>query len=194
MRRKNQKTGKAFVRGDTEKNKKGLVFGRYRYDYKTKDGYIAVLPYMNNHWQTFCEKGGRPELVKDERFKDLSSRVKNIDQTYSETGKILATKTTKEWLEIFDETKVPVIVVNSLDDLFHDPHLNEVGFWKEYDHPTEGKLKMPGFPANFSKTPATIRKHAPKLGEHTIEILKEAGISDETIEEMISSKATLISD
>ena len=53
---------------------------------------------------------------------------------------------------------------------------------------------MPGFPANFSKTPATIRKHAPKLGEHTIEILKEAGISDETIEEMISSKATLISD
>ena len=59
-------------------------------------------------------------LIEDDRFKDLSSRVKNIDDTYSETGKILATKTTKEWLEIFDETKVPVIVVNTLDDLFHD--------------------------------------------------------------------------
>ena len=149
---------------------------------------------MNNHWKTFCEKGERPDLIEDDRFKDLSSRVKNIDDTYSETGKILATKTTKEWLEIFDETKVPVIVVNTLDDLFHDPHLKEVGFWKEYDHPTEGKLKMPGFPANFSKTPASIRKHAPKLGEHTVEILKEAGIDDETIEEMISSKATLVSD
>ena len=87
-----------------------------------------------------------------------------------------------------------MIVVNSLDDLFHDPHLKEVGFWKEYDHPTEGKLKMPGFPASFSKTPASIRRHAPKLGEHTVEILKEAGVDDETIEAMISSKATLVSD
>ena len=170
------------------------LMSHHRKPYKTKDGYIAVLPYMNNHCKTFCEKGERPDLIEDDRFKDLSSRVKNIDDTYSETGKILATKTTKEWLEIFDETKVPVIVVNTLDDLFHDPHLKEVGFWKEYDHPTEGKLKMPGFPANFSKTPASIRKHAPKLGEHTVEILKEAGIDDETIEEMISSKATLVSD
>ena len=89
---------------------------------------------------------------------------------------------------------MPVNAVNSLDDLFHDPHLSEVGFWQEFDHPTEGKLKMPGFPANFSKTPATIRKHAPKLGEHTVEILKEAGIDQEIIEEMISSKATLVSD
>jgi Predicted acyl-CoA transferases/carnitine dehydratase len=55
-------------------------------------------------------------------------------------------------------------------------------------------LKCQVFPANFSKTPASIRKHAPKLGEHTVEILKEAGIDDETIEEMISSKATLLSD
>ena len=53
---------------------------------------------------------------------------------------------------------------------------------------------MPGFPANFSKTPASIRKHAPKLGEHTIEILREVGIDDKTIEEMVKNKATLVSD
>ena len=154
------------------------LMSHHRKPYKTKDGYIAVLPYMNNHWQTFCEKAEREDLIEDERFKDLSSRVKNIDDTYSETGKILATKTTQEWLDIFAETKVPVIVVNSLEDLFHDPHLEAVDFWQSYEHPTEGQLKMPGFPSKFSKTPASIRKHAPKLGEHSKEILAEAGIDE----------------
>ena len=170
------------------------LMSHHRKPYKTKDGYIAVLPYMNNHWQTFCEKAEREDLIEDERFKDLSLRVKNIDDTYSETGKILATKTTQEWLDIFAHTKVPVIVVNSLEDLFHDPHLEAVDFWQSYEHPTEGQLKMPGFPSKFSKTPASIRKHAPKLGEHSKEILAEAGIDEETINKMVDSKATLISD
>ena len=170
------------------------LMSHHRKPYKTKDGYIAVLPYMNNHWKTFCEKAERQDLIEDDRFKNLSSRVENIDNTYSETGKILSTKTTQEWLDIFADTKVPVIVVNSLDDLFTDPHLEAVGFWQDFDHPTEGKLKMPGFPAKFSKTPATIRKHAPNFGEHSLEILAEAGIDEETIKQMIESKATLVSD
>ena len=170
------------------------LMSHHRKPYKTKDGYIAVLPYMNNHWKTFCEKAERQDLIEDDRFKDLSSRVENIDDTYSETGKILATKTTQEWLDIFADTKVPVIVVNSLDDLFTDPHLEAVGFWQDFDHPTEGKLKMPGFPVKFSETPATIRKHAPNFGEHSLEILAEAGIDEETINEMIESKATLVAD
>jgi len=170
------------------------LMSHHRKPYKTKDGYIAVLPYMNNHWKTFCEKAERQDLIEDDRFKNLSSRVENIDDTYSETGKILSTKTTQEWLDIFADTKVPVIVVNSLDDLFTDPHLEAVGFWQDFDHPTEGKLKMPGFPAKFSKTPATIRKHAPNFGEHSLEILAEAGIDEETIKQMIDSKATLVSD
>ena len=170
------------------------LMSHHRKPYKTKDGYIAVLPYMNNHWKTFCEKAERQDLIEDDRFKNLSSRVENIDDTYSETGKILSTKTTQEWLDIFADTKVPVIVVNSLDDLFTDPHLEAVGFWQDFDHPTEGKLKMPGFPAKFSKTPATIRKHAPNFGEHSLEILAEAGSDKETIKQMIESKATLVSD
>ena len=170
------------------------LMSHHRKPYKTKDGYIAVLPYMNNHWKTFCEKAERQDLIEDDRFKNLSSRVENIDDTYSETGKILSTKTTQEWLDIFADTKVPVIVVNSLDDLFTDPHLEAVGFWQDFDHPTEGKLKMLGFPAKFSKTPATIRKHAPNFGEHSLEILAEAGIDEETIKQMIESKATLVSD
>ena len=170
------------------------LMSHHRKPYKTKDGYIAVLPYMNNHWKTFCEKVERQDLIEDDRFKNLSSRVENIDDTYSETGKILATKTTQEWLDIFTDTKVPVIVVNSLDDLFTDPHLEAVGFWQDFDHPTEGKLKMPGFPVKFSETPATIRKHAPNFDEHSLEILAEPGIDEETIKQMIESKATSVFD
>ena len=166
----------------------------HRKPYKTKDGYIAVLPYMNNHWKTFCEKAGREDLIEDKRFKDLASRVANIDVTYAETGKILATKTTQEWLDIFEDSKVPVNVVNSLQDLFTDPHLDAVGFWTLYEHPSEGLLKMPGFPARFSETPASIRRHPPKLGEHSVEILEEAGLDEETIQAMLESKASMQSE
>tara|TARA_Y100000588_G_scaffold392009_1_gene502456 strand:- start:72 stop:971 length:900 start_codon:yes stop_codon:yes gene_type:complete len=166
----------------------------HRKPYKTKDGYIAVLPYMNNHWQTFCEKAGRQDLIDDQRFKDLASRVANIDETYEETGKILATKTTQEWMDIFEDSKVPVNVVNSLQDLFTDPHLDAVDFWTIYEHPSEGLLKMPGFPARFSETPASIRRHPPKLGEHSVEILEEAGLDEETIQAMLESKASLQSE
>ena len=72
--------------------------------------------------------------------------------------------------------------VNTLDDLQHDEHLEAVGFWSEMDHPTEGKLRMPGFPVNFSATPASIRRHPPNLGEHSVEVLSEAGYSSEQIQ------------
>jgi len=170
------------------------LMSHHRKPYKTKDGYIAVLPYMNDHWKVFCERAGREDLIEDERFKDLSSRVTNIDETYSETGKILATKTTQEWLDLFSDTRVPVIVVNSLEDLFTDPHLEAVGFWTLFEHPSEGLLKLPGFPARFSETPASIRRHPPKLGEHSIEILKEAGLEEEAIQTMLDSGATLAAD
>jgi crotonobetainyl-CoA:carnitine CoA-transferase CaiB-like acyl-CoA transferase len=170
------------------------LMSHHRKPYKTKDGYIAVLPYMNDHWRVFCEKAGREDLIEDERFKDLSSRVTNIDETYSETGKILATKTTQEWLDLFSDTRVPVIVVNSLEDLFTDPHLEAVNFWTLFEHPSEGMLKLPGFPARFSETPASIRRHPPKLGEHSIEILKEAGLEEEVIQTMLDSGATLAAD
>jgi len=170
------------------------LMSHHRKPYKTKDGYIAVLPYMNDHWKVFCERAGREDLIEDERFKDLSSRVTNIDETYSETGKILATKTTQEWLDLFSDTRVPVIVVNSLEDLFTDPHLEAVGFWTLFEHPSEGLLKLPGFPARFSETPASIRRHPPKLGEHSIEILKEAGLEEEVIQAMLDSGATLAAD
>lgn len=165
-----------------------------RKPYPTKDGYIAILPYLDAHWDTFCKLAGREELLDDPRFKTLADRVGNIDQTYQETGKTMLSKTTKEWMDIFGETSVPTIVVNSLEDLIEDEHLKATGFWKTIEHPSEGTLRTPAFPITFSDSPADIRRHQPRLGEHTQEILTEAGLDQATIDAMIASGATKTAD
>jgi len=164
----------------------------HRKPYKTKDGFIAILPYLDSHWEIFCKLSDRVELLTDERFISLSQRVKNIDDTYQETAKIMLNKSTKEWLSIFENTSVPTISVNSLKDLIYDKHLNETGFWKEINHPTEGKLRTPSFPINFSETPTTVYKHQPRLGEHSKEVLMSLGISENKIKSMIQNVSTKI--
>lgn len=175
---------------DPALDKAGYVrlMAEHRKPYRCKDGkYIAVLPYWDNHWLTFCEISGRPELAQDERFINMATRLKNINESYRVTGEILAEKTRDEWLELLGNTKVPTMVVNSLDDLIEDPHLVDTGFWQEMDHPTEGKLRLASPPMNFSKTPASIRRPQPRLGENTTEVLAEAGYSQEQIDKMLAS-------
>jgi crotonobetainyl-CoA:carnitine CoA-transferase CaiB-like acyl-CoA transferase len=167
------------------------LMSHHRKPYKTLDGYIAILPYLDAHWVTFCNVVERPDLLADPRFRTLADRVRNIDATYSETAKIMATRITREWLDLFSKTSVPTIVVNSLEDLATDPHLEAVGFWQSVDHPTEGKLRLPAFPVNFGATPAGIERHAPRLGEHTREVLREAGLGDSTIDALLASGAAM---
>lgn len=159
----------------------------HRKPYKTKDGYIAILPYLDAHWHKFCKLAGREDLLDDARFATLADRVANIDDTYEETAKTMVHRTTQEWLDMFGATSVPTNAVNTLDGIIDDPHLKEVGFWQELDHPTEGKLRMTRFPVNFSGTPAENRRHQPVLGEHSTEILLEAGLSQQEIDAMIAA-------
>ena len=162
----------------------------HRRPYRTRDGYVAILPYMNAHWDTFCEVTGHPELKDDPRFRTMGDRTRNIDDTYAETARIMATRSTQEWLDLFASTSVPINRVNSLADLADDPHLLETGFWKTVEHPTEGRLRTTAFPVNFSATPADeTRRHAPRLGEHTRELLAELGYAEERIESMLASGA-----
>src|SRR5690606_3531428 len=109
------------------------LMSRERRPYLTKDGYIAILPYLDAHWETFCKVVERADLLADPRFRTLADRVRHIDATYAETAKIMATRTTREWLDLFARTSVPTIVVNGLEDLATDPHLEAVGFWKQVD-------------------------------------------------------------
>ena len=166
------------------------LMSKQRKPYKTSDGYIAVLPYWDNHWTTFCGVVGRPELADDPRFTDMKTRLANIDDTYTEIAKSLTGKTTSEWLKLLGETNVPHMVVNTLDELVDDPHLKATGFWEIHEHPTEGKLRMARPATNFFGTPSDIRRLPPRMGEHSVEILKEAGFADDEIEKMIAEGVT----
>jgi crotonobetainyl-CoA:carnitine CoA-transferase CaiB-like acyl-CoA transferase len=167
------------------------LMSHHRKPYRTLDGYIAILPYMDSHWETFCRLTERHDLLEDRRFRTLADRVANIDDTYEETGRIMATRTTAAWLELFGSTSVPTIVVNSLADLATDPHLEAVGFWQSVDHPTEGKLRMTRLPMSFSATPAEVRRLPPRLGEQSVEVLREAGLSEAEIEAMLAAGVTV---
>jgi crotonobetainyl-CoA:carnitine CoA-transferase CaiB-like acyl-CoA transferase len=168
------------------------LMAEHRKPYRCADGlYLAVLPYWDAHWRTFCELSGNPELADDPRFIDMKTRLKNINDSYAATGAIIATRPRQEWLDLFGNTNVPMMVVNGLDDLVHDPHLEASGFWREFDHPDEGRIRMTAPPINLSQTPASIRRLAPRLGEHSEEILREAGFDQEMIEAMLAAGETL---
>ncbi len=167
------------------------LMAKHRRPYRAKDGrYLAVLPYWDNHWRTFCEIAGRPELVADPRFDSMGSRLANINESYRVTGEIIAGRDRAEWVELLGDTNVPMMVVNSLDELIEDPHLRQTGFWHEMEHPTEGRLRMSSPPMNFSLTPARIDSPPPRLGEHSVEVLAEAGLARSEIDAMLAAGTT----
>ena len=161
------------------------VLAPWRRPYATKDGHIALLAYTDAHWDSFWEAVGRPGLKDDPRFDSLKRRSENIAEVYKLAGESLMDKTTTEWVGIFSELQVPAAKINGLQDLLDDPQLASSNFFKYTTHPTEGEIVMPDLPVRFSKTKAEIRRLQPKLGEHSREILVEAGLDAASIDALI---------
>ena len=159
----------------------------HRRPYPTADGYVCVLPYNNKHWQRFFEVAGRSELAQDPRFVDQASRSANIDALYAIVADVMTTHSTAHWLETLAAADIPVMPMNSPEDLFDCPHLDAVGMFPEIDHPSEGKMRIIKVPISFSKTPGGYYRHAQHMGESTEEVLAEAGFSPAEIEAMIAS-------
>jgi crotonobetainyl-CoA:carnitine CoA-transferase CaiB-like acyl-CoA transferase len=166
------------------------VLSPHRKPFKTKDGHLAILPYTDQNWRDFFTIAGRQDLLDDPRFKSLASRLRHIDFLYGEVAKIALTRTNAEWLAELDRANIPGMTVNSLESLLRDPHLEATGFWQEMKHPSEGPMRLPGIPAAYGKTPADIRRHPPRLGEHTLEVLREAGLSTAEIDALLATGAT----
>ena len=166
------------------------VLNKERRPYPSKDGYFALLPYTDGHWKEFCILVGREDLAQDARFQGMANRLKNVEQYYATLAGLCAERTNAEWVELLKNSNVPHGPVNTLDDLFVDPQLNATGYWQEVDHPSEGKLRMPGIAPRFSKTPPEITRLQPRLGEHSVEVLGEAGFTRAEIDAMLKSGAT----
>jgi len=148
----------------------------FRKPFRTSDGYISVVPYNDNQWRRFFELAGKPEMMSDPRYATVLARSTRFDELYGFIEQTLAAGPTAKWAAAFEKAELPFAVVNDFEGLFADPHLEAIGYWKSVDHPTEGRLRTPGIPVRYSGTPAGIRRHAPNLGEHTEEVLRELGI------------------
>src|SRR5215813_1547672 len=163
---------------------------RDRRPYKTSDGYICVIVYNDKQWENFFAATGRDDLRKDPKFATFAGRATNIDVVYAELARILETKTTAEWTAILEKADVPVMPMHDLESLLDDPHIVATHFFPVTEHPTEGRIRNMRPSARWSETPVEMTRLAPRLSEHSVEILREAGYSNDEIAAMVRDGVT----
>jgi crotonobetainyl-CoA:carnitine CoA-transferase CaiB-like acyl-CoA transferase len=153
-----------------------------RRPFHTSDGYVCVLVYTDRHFESFFRAIGRTaEFAADPRFADHATRARHYPEIYAILAEIFTTRTTAEWLDLLREADIPCVPLNDLDALIDDPHLRAVGLLQEIEHPTEGRICVAATASRWSRAGPAIARHPPRLGEHTREVLREVGFSDEEI-------------
>jgi crotonobetainyl-CoA:carnitine CoA-transferase CaiB-like acyl-CoA transferase len=167
------------------------VLASWRRPYRTKNGYLCMMAYTQEHWRKFWTAVGKPDVHCDPRFDSIGSRARNVAAIYELAGGCIAGKTTDEWLALLRELEIPAARMASLDDVMTDPQLAASGFFKRATHPSEGEILYTDQPVRFSKTPAGSQRLQPRLGEHSVEVLRETGLGDSEIKALIASGATV---
>ena len=162
-----------------------------RRPYETQDGYIAALVYTDRQWLIFLNIVGRSELLQDYRFIDMGSRTKYVKEVYAFIAEILKTRTTADWLDAFNRADIPAMPMQTLESLIDDAHLQAVKLFEMAEHPSEGKIRQMRNPTRWSATPLGAIRHAPRLGEHSREVLREIGYGEAQIEQLFKSGITV---
>jgi crotonobetainyl-CoA:carnitine CoA-transferase CaiB-like acyl-CoA transferase len=158
---------------------------------RTSDGFVCVMIYTDRHWQAFFRELGRPdEFERDPRYRSMTTRTEHIADLYRELAELLVTRTTAEWLALFERADVPAMPLHSPESLLADPHLQASGFFGLVDHPSEGQLRQMAYPGTWSDTQPAATRHVPRLGEHSDEVLRELGYSEDRIAALIESGVT----
>lgn len=157
--------------------------------FETKDNEIIVAAGNDVLWSKFCQVIDKPELANDERFKSNPLRNENYDTLRPLIAEPLTHKNTLEWQNLLDDAGVPNGPINNMEKVVNDPQVKAREMIVEVEHPTAGKLKMPGIPVKMSDTPGSIRRPSPLLGEHNYEILNELlGYDKEMVDDLIEKK------
>ncbi|MGH6626980.1 MAG: CaiB/BaiF CoA transferase family protein [Burkholderiaceae bacterium] len=151
----------------------------WRRPYRTTDGHLCAMPYTDAHWRRFFIEAGAPELALDDRFTDIAARTRNIEELYELAAQFIVGRSTDTWLEIFNRLEIPASRMNRLEDLQQDEHLRATGFFETLKDPAMGTLRFPGVPVKFDHVRPPVRM-APRLGEHTAELLAEIGMKPMT--------------
>ncbi len=154
----------------------------------TLDGYIALLPYTGAHWGAFFKAAGREDLAEKYGVADRAARNANIVSMYADMAEMTRQRTTVEWMRICAELDIPATPIYSLDELPQHPHLKAVGLFQAAEHPSEGPVQYVNPPTKFAGTPAAIRRPAPLHGQHSAEILAEAGYTPTEIVSLVSKR------
>jgi crotonobetainyl-CoA:carnitine CoA-transferase CaiB-like acyl-CoA transferase len=145
--------------------------------YETADGYITAAVQTDRQWRGLAEALEQPQWLDDERFKTPALRAENVEARLQLTQDVLVGRKSAEWLDRLTRADVPCAPVLTRSEVIRHPHVAAMEIVEEYDHPSAGRLRQARSAARFSRTPAAIRRPAPALGEHTEEILVEAGYS-----------------
>ncbi|MGA6971855.1 MAG: CoA transferase [Candidatus Binatus sp.] len=143
--------------------------------YKTRDDYVLAACMSNAEWHGLVTAIGKPELADDPRFRTMPDRVAHLREQYDELKDGFLSKTTSEWLAILRDLDAVCAPVNTPENVCDDPQVRGSGIIWNGEHPVAGKYRQPIHPIQFEQTPASIRRHAPVLGEHTEEVLNELG-------------------
>ena len=151
-------------------------------EFPTKDGYIILAVGNDPTFERFCKAFGQEHLLADERFATNPKRVANRDLVTQTLTPVMKTRTTTEWVEALEAQKIGCGPINTLKDVFADPHVNARNMTLEMDHGSGAKVKVIANPVKLSATPPTYRSAPPVLGEHTEEVLSGLlGMSAEEI-------------
>jgi len=153
----------------------------------TKDGHIIACAATDDQWQRMCSAIDKPEWV--EQYPTPADRASHVQEIIDDINTLFPQKTSKEWLTIFEAADVPCGPVYTFAEALEDPQLVFNQTFVEYDHPVAGRVRGVNVPGKFSETPPEIRHHAPGLGEHTVEILSEFGLSQKQIATLLESNA-----
>jgi crotonobetainyl-CoA:carnitine CoA-transferase CaiB-like acyl-CoA transferase len=150
---------------------------------KASDGYFVMGATNQKMWQGLCKLLDRPELLVDSRFVDISARLAHREELIAELEKTFAAKTSEEWVNKFLAAGIPAGRLNTYPEAFASEHALFREMRLEIAHPVEGTVPNIGFPVKMSGTPQQVRRHPPLLGEHTNEVLAEAGFDEAMVED-----------